>query len=539
MSGRPNCTNASGSVRGFYRVLQVVAICGALLFTMACDDNTQARPSLTRPEYTQRQPAARLEPPTRLIILISIDTLRPDHLGLYGHDRLTSPNLDLFSLEGTVFEDASSVAPWTLPAHASMLTGLYPLSHGLVEPTRRLPDTVPTLAGLLTEGGWNTGAIVNSTWLLRKNYEITRDFNQFVYVQENYEQVLPTRIITDKAIQWIDDARGSNLFLFLHYYDVHSDYTSLPKFEKLLVSPYSGKVDGTTWQLNVASMPDSYIESCQADYDEKRCRFGDGEGSHSVDTSVKKLVFEEADLKYLKELYDAGIRQFDAELGRLLRFLEYDGLMENAKVIITSDHGEEFSDHGRFYHVLTTYQEVLRVPLIVRGAGIAEGRRVPLPVSIVDLVPTILGWAGIPLSRDFEGEDLGPLFETQENEEAVLKLETRLQERFQYGEASGGIQWEKTAPGVMPTFSSVRQGRFKLVHQVGKSGDTEAALYDLSEDPGERIDISSQKSDVTAALRAEVEKRAALFQAEPSSENQIELDPDEANRLRALGYMVD
>ncbi|HIL79748.1 MAG TPA: hypothetical protein EYG54_00635 [Myxococcales bacterium] len=539
MSGRLSSTNASASARGLYRVLQRIVVFGALLFPIACDDDTPTRPSLARPEYTQQQPATHPEPPTRLIILISIDTLRADHLGLYGYDRLTSPNLDLFALEGTVFEDASSVAPWTLPAHASMLTGLYPLSHGLVEPTRRLPDTVPTLAGLLTEGGWNTGAIVNSTWLLRKNFEITRDFDQFVYVQEDYEQVLPTRIITDKAIQWIDDARGSKFFLFLHYYDVHSDYTSLPKFEKLFVSPYSGKVDGTTWQLNVASMPDSYIESCQTDYDEKRCRFGDGEGSHSVDTSVEKLVFKQADLKHLKELYDAGIRQFDTELGRLLRFLEYGGLMKNAKVIITSDHGEEFSDHGRFYHVLTTYQEALRVPMIVRGAGIAEGRRVPLPVSIVDLVPTILGWAGIPLPQDLEGEDLGPLFEARENKEAVLELETRLSERFQYGEASGGIQWEQTAPGVMPTFSSVRQGRFKVVHQVNNPGDTETALYDLSEDPGETIDISSQRSDVTAALRAEVEKRAALFQEEPSSENKIELDPDEASRLRALGYMVD
>lgn len=502
---------------------------------LGCGPETSLPPPSASPKTKVENPSETQTKP-QLIILISIDTLRADHMSLYGYDRLTSPNLDLFAREGTVFADASSVAPWTLPAHASMLTGLYPLRHGLIEPARKLPQEIPTLAGLLAEGGWHTAAVVNSAWLLKKNHEITRDFDEFFFIQESFAQVLPTKFVADKAIRWIEEAKNSKLFIFMHYYDIHSDYTSMPQYENLFVSDYEGQVDGTTWQLNLASMPDSHIKSCHEDFDEDRCGFGGGEDLHVVDSSVNKIALNEADIQHMKELYDAGIRQLDAEIGRFLRFLEEDGRLDHAMVVITSDHGEEFSEHGRFYHFLTTYQEVLRVPVIFRGLGIAAGKDISAPISTVDLAPTILGWAGISPPSEMEGADLGALLASKSNPEATQTLEARLAHRFQYGEASGGLQWEKVAPGEFPVFHSVRQGAYKLIHQ---SGAESPRLYDLNSDPGEQIDISSQEVSITKTLQAELQKRLTEFDEVKQLENQIEIDPEEADHLRALGYIIE
>jgi len=471
-----------------------------------------------------------------LIILISVDTLRADHLSLYGYPRMTSPNLDLFALGGAVFEDASSVAPWTLPAHASMLTGLYPLTHGVTEPERKLPKDIPTLAKLLGDHGWRTAAAVNSAWLLRKTHELGREFDNFFYVEETFSQIFPTQKITDRAMRWIEEGEASSLFLFLHYYDVHSDYKSLPKFEKLFVAPYEGEIDGTTWQLNVASFPDSYVENCHTDFDKERCRFGAGESAHYIDDSVTKPIFTTRDLHHLEALYDAGIRQMDAELGRLFRYLESEDLFDVAKVIVTSDHGEELSDHGSFYHLMTTYQEVLRVPLIVRGTGIPPGRVIAAPVSIVDLAPTILGWAGIEPPPELEGLDLGPLLQPKQDEQETKILDERLDSRFQHAEASGGLQWRKRAKGLMPIFSSIRRGKFKLIHQEDPD---HTALYDLESDPKELIDISAKERRVAETLFAEMRRRQAEFGQDSLPENRIELEPEDAERLRALGYIID
>ncbi len=474
-------------------------------------------------------------PEPKLIVVISIDTLRPDHLGLYGHSRFTSPMLDLFALKGTVFEDASSVAPWTLPAHASMLTGLYPLKHGVIDPDTRLGDEIPTLAKLLGDRGWRTAAAVNSSWILKKNHELARDFDLFHFVESVAYQRFPTRSITDRAIRWIRESDGSKIFVFMHYYDVHSDYFSLPKYENLFVTPYDGRVDGSTWQLNLASLPEAYIESCQTDADEKRCRFGWGPSSHLVDSSVRKFELGAMDVQHLEELYDAGIRQLDDELGRFFKFLEDTGLLEDARIVITSDHGEEFLEHGRAYHFETTYQEVLRVPLIFRGAGIPAGRRISSPVSIVDIVPTILSWAGLDVPPEIDGLDLTPLLGASLEGDESNTLQRLLNERYQYGEAAGGIIWVEKAEGMFPIFHSVRQGDYKLVYQSGGRG---TALYNLKLDPGELNDIARDEPLIAEALGEELKRRKAAFAADSRPENRIELDPKELEQLRALGYGV-
>jgi arylsulfatase A-like enzyme len=459
--------------------------------------------------------------------LVSIDTLRADHLGAYGHHRFTSPRIDAVAAEGTLFEDANATSPWTLPSHASMLTGLYPRRHGVATMKTGLPARVPTLARLLGDAGFTTAAVVNNLWLSRERYGLTRDFDEYLLVNTPEDHRTPNTWVTDEAIRWLQEYGDGKLFLFVHYYDVHSDYASLPEYEQLFVTPYDGPFTGNAWQLQVANFEDDYLALCARDFDPEKCRFGGPEGPRIVDGSVEKLVPDADDLRHLEELYDAGIRQLDTELGRLLGFLRDGGLAERTLLILTSDHGEEFGDHGRVDHFLTQYQEVLHVPLILRGPGVPASERIDVPVSLVDLVPTVLAMTGVEAPPDLDGLDLTPLLHGASAE--------AFRERLQYGEASGGLTYDAiVAPGIFPVYRSVRRGDYKLVYD---SKADHYALFDLARDPYEQHDLSAAEPERTAALIEVMRERYRDYTPEPAPENQVELSPEDLEQLRALGYV--
>jgi arylsulfatase A-like enzyme len=455
---------------------------------------------------------------------VSIDTLRADHLGVYGHERFTSPVMDALASEGVVFLDASATAPWTLPSHASMLTGLTPRTHGAVTPKTALDEDTPTLAGLLGDAGWETAAVVNSTWLKREIFGVTRDFQEYEWVEDLEAKRTPTTWVTDQAIQWIRSRGDRPLFVFAHYYDVHSDYASMPEYERLFVTPYDGPADGTAWQLLRANLEPSYIAHCRDHFDPKVCTVGQVGNTIVVDGDTEPTRFGPDDLRHLRELYDAGIRQMDTELGRLIAFLREASLLDETLLIVTSDHGEEFADHGRMDHYLTQYQEVLHVPLLVRGPGVPAGVRIDVPVSLVDIAPTVLAAAGVPAPPSLEGLDLAPLW--REGPDPAHA------ERFIYGQASGGLGWKPVLEGAFPIFESVRRGRYKLVYEENSD---HYALYDLETDPGEHTDLAASEADRVRALRAELERVRARGAARSPA---IELDPEEIDRLRALGYSL-
>lgn len=424
---------------------------------------------------------ARRPAPER-VILISIDTLRPDHLGAYGYRRPTSPVLDALAARGVLFEDASTPAPWTLPAHASLLAGLYPSRHGVKGHDRYLPAALPVLATQLARAGWSTAAVVNSH-NLGPRFGLDRGFQEFLYVEETAGQRAPTRQIVDQALEWLR-RRDRRLFLFLHSYDVHSDYASLPEHERAFVSPYSGPADGTTAQLMA---------------------FREG-----------KVALSAADAPHLTDLYDAGIRQMDAELGRLFDGLRADGLLDGALIVVSSDHGEEFFEHGGVLHGRTQFEEVARVPLIVAGPGVAAGRRVKEPVSLLDVMPTLLSLLGAPPPGAQDGEDLSPLLRGEPL--------PRLSGRALFGEADHN----NAEPDVK---RSVRRGAFKL-HLDRVTG--EIALYDLARDPGERQDVASGQAAVVAELRQRLDR---FLLVKPLASAPVTLSPEELEKLKSLGYV--
>jgi arylsulfatase A-like enzyme len=423
-------------------------------------------------------------PPPQLLLLISIDTLRPDHLGVYGYERPTSPTLDAVAAAGVVFEDVMSTSPWTLPSHASMLTGLYPSSSGVDSHGAELPGNLATLASWLSEQGFATGAVVNSLFVSER-HGFDRGFEDFFYVRESAAQREPSRLITDRARSWLEAPDERRRFLFLHYYDVHSDFVSTPESEAKFVGEYDGSVDGSTRQL-------------------LRVRVG-----------LSDLRLGPKDIAHLFDRYDAGIRQLDDELARLLRYLDESGWAERTLLVVTSDHGEEFGEHGSYLHGRTQYQEVLHVPLILRGPGVPAGVRIATPASLVDLVPTLLSTLGIPSPAGLDGIDLSVLWQRD-----VDGLELRLL----YSEAD-----HRNA--IPDATRSIRQGRFKLV--VDRATGTHA-LYDLERDRPELHDVASEHPKLTHRLLEQIEQRMGRRVEAPVA---APLDRNETKRLRSLGYL--
>jgi len=421
----------------------------------------------------------------RLVVLVSIDTLRADHLGLYGYERPTSPSLDALALESAVFEEATSSSPWTLPAHATLLTGLYPSRHGLTSHARYLSSDLTTLAQLFSQAGYRTAAVVNSH-NLGPEFGLDRGFQQYSYVEERVERREPSSEITDQGLEWIEDAGKSPLFLFLHYYDVHSDYASLPGYESEFLRPYEGIADGSTAQLA------AYREG--------------------------KVSLSPADAPNLIDRYDAGIRQMDAEIGRILDFLRERGFWERTLFVVTSDHGEEFFEHGGVLHGQTQYQEVLRVPLLVKGPGVPQGRRVRAPVSLVDVAPTVLTRAGIAVPEGLDGVDVARLW--SEGDRA-------LEARYLFSEADhNNVEHDITR--------AVRYKSFKLhFNRLSR----EYRLYDLSRDPAEQADVSDISAGQEQAF-ASLSERLDQFMAIEKVEAPVRsLSEEEIEKLRSLGYL--
>jgi arylsulfatase A-like enzyme len=421
------------------------------------------------------------EEPPRLVVLISIDTLRADHLGLYGYARLTSPFLDTLALESTVFDEAMSTSPWTLPAHASLLTGLYPSRHGLISHERYLDSSLSTLAQLFSNAGYRTAAVVNSH-NLSPVFGLDRGFQQYRYVEEVASRREPSSEITYQAMGWVREAGENRLFLFLHYYDVHSDYVSLPEHESEFLRLYEGIADGSTAQL----------------------------AAHREG----KVALSPTDAPNLIDRYDAGIRQMDREIGRFVEFLRERGLWERALFVLTSDHGEEFFEHGGVLHGQTQYQEVIRVPLLVRGPGVPGGGRVSTPVSLIDIAPTLLARAGIASPAGLDGFDVAPLWLESGN----------LEDRVLFSEADHN--------NVEPDITrAARAGRFKLhFNRLSR----EYRLYDLARDGAEQEDLSTEEEKAFAALAEELDR----FLANEREEAPVRtLSADEIEKLRSLGYL--
>ena len=434
------------------------------------------------------------------VLLVSIDTLRADHLGAYGYHRRTTPNLDTLAAEGVLFERAYTPSSWTLPAHATMLTGLYPAHHGVrfadvirflnSRSTDVLGAANVTLAEMLAAGGYSTAAFTSNRWL-----SSAFGFEQgFDLLESNDRQAAGP--LVDRAIAWLDSAGSAPFFLFLHLFDVHEYAAPDSYFRRFHPDDYSGQVAGREWK--------------------------------TMGNLWQRLSAD--DLTYIEGKYDGALSYVDSELGRLLAELRRLGRFHETLIVVTSDHGEEFLDHGATGHGQTLYEELLRVPLLLkppRGTG-RHQPRIESPAALVDLVPTILDYAGLPAGIVLDGVSLrrsilggpaearslhfGDVF--YQNRAAILDGDHKfIANRLPPLEP---FRWRRALSNLR-TFFKFEQDE----------------LYDLATDPEERHNLLSTRPELAARLRARL-----LDHQRTSRPGTVRtMDAETIEQLRALGYL--
>jgi hypothetical protein len=426
------------------------------------------------------------------VLLISIDTLRADHLSAYGYRRQTSPNLDRFAAESVLFEQNINTGGGTLPVHASMFTSLPPTVHGVwVDSHRRLGKEVTTLAEQMRAAGYQTRGYTGGGWV-RAIYGLAKGFDFFYDNGGDFKVELPM------LYSWLSSHRGGKFFVFLHTYDVHSGFGKLPYdhpgFNQRFTAGYDGTFDGCK-NGRCASTLLTYLN------DEVRLKKARG----------RDLVNPQ-DVEYIEGLYDGGIAYADAELGRLFERLRSLGLWQTTLIVLTADHGEEFLEHRLFLHH-QNYEEVAHIPLIIHFPNDAYGgRRIPELVSTLEVMPTILDAVGAPANPEMQGHSVLPLI-------------------------SGG---RAGRPEVYIAGSIEKLRTLSWSLMVGPNGPAE--LFDLVHDRRETSNVIQLHPEVAAALylRYQINRQHDLLSrraAPPTGpEALVKVSGAERARLTALGY---
>lgn len=432
------------------------------------------------------------DPPN--ILLISLDTLRPDHTTLYGYGRDTSPFLAEFARDGVVFESAFSQSPKTATSHMTLFTGLYPSVHGiknLSEENRRLSDEIPTLATLLAQAGYRTEAVAGGGNI---SGELGFDQGFDVYLDSSDARDLFQQ--ADGVFSRLAES-SEPFFVFLHTYEVHDPYVPESDFAQLYADPdYAGEIVSSEEQLIDVAGGREYWQQYNAYWSR-------------VDPTSS------ADAQHLRDLYDAEIRFTDELLAAFLQRLSDQGILENTIVVLLSDHGEEFFEHGGVLHS-TLYQEVLQVPLIwslPAELGVAPGQRIQQTVRLLDVKPTLLELVGLKIPTHLQGNSLLPLMRGEDQESRIVFSE-RIKDDKRF---------------------ALQVGQWKYIrHSRGEE------LYDLSRDPGEQIDVATQNEPLLRQLR---QRAGQLIQWNTGLAQELQhgeafgLDQETRDQLEALGYL--
>lgn len=417
-------------------------------------------------------------PPDRPdVVLVTIDTLRPDHLGAYGYAAGTSPRLDALAARSTLFENAVSQAPHTVPSVLQIMTSRF--SMGLM-----VPPEVPTLAELLKAQGYQTVAVVDNPHFeqQREANGLRRGFERFwrngvlarhSLAQQLYKTDTAADAITAQARRAVLARRpGQPLFLWVHYIDPHDPYmppfnAEMDQLSQWSRSPYTGDVRATPLYKQSADAP---------------------------------VELGEADRQHLVDLYDAEIRYVDRSVGELFDLLEQQRLFDEALVVFASDHGESLGERRIWTHGQSCWEPEIRIPLMVKAPGQREGRRRREAVQAVDIVPTVFDVLGLDASRlRLDGRSL---------------LKPHDQPAF--------VFWRD--------WHVVRTPEWKLVQREGL-----VTLYRIDRDPGEEQDLAAQNPEVVRSLlRARDEKLRGLG---ATSEELAAQSARNVEALRALGYL--
>ncbi len=389
------------------------------------------------------------------LVFITIDTLRADHLGCYGYRQIKTPNIDALAGESTRFEHAFTPVPVTLPAHTAIFTGTYPMRSGMHDfAANKLSPDQPTLASVLQQHGYATGAVIGSAVLdsrfgLNRGFDFYYDHFDFSRLDEANLDAMerPGDQVTNVALDWLGKRGSKPFFLWVHLYDPHYPYHPPEPFAA----------------------------------------------------------------EYKNKPYDGEIAFADAQVGRLTAYLKSNGLYRNTMVVLTGDHGESLGEHGEQTHGFFIYNATLHVPVIVHVPGQGAAKTSSEPVSLVDLMPTVLHAMNLESPADVQGNNM-----------------------VGTGSPSAdGVYSESFLPRLHFNWSELRGIENTRYHFIDSP---RPELYDLSKDAGETQNLIASKNAVSQEMRAKLQGVIQQYSAGQELAQKTGLDPVLMERLKSLGY---
>jgi len=416
------------------------------------------------------------------VVVVSIDTLRADHLSCYGYHRPTTPRIDGLAAEGVRFDRAITPSPWTLPAHISLLTSLTPSAHKVTQVNNILSGSVILLQEKFAEAGYRTFGVV-SNFLLSPVYGYDAGFEEYSFLP-----MADAHHVVEKAREFLGRHGREPFFLFVHLFDPHWPYR-------------------VSRENRVFGDPDS-------PYAERRWK-------NMYSFVADAMNMPEDRFRYYVDQYDNEIRFADDRIGRLFDELKSMGILDRTAVFVTADHGEEWKEHGFIGHSINLWEEVTRVPLVIRMPGAFEGGRMETePASILDVYPTACDLAGIDVDEKIMGRSLTA---ADPDASSLMLSETAVGGPRHYAIWSGNLKYHSE--------SEVKYGDFRF--------NRSPLLFDLAADPGEVRDLLLEDPSAAQPLRKALESYISLMQAESigGSSEKFEMDPEMRDRLRSLGYL--
>ncbi len=442
------------------------------------------------------------------VVLVVVDALRGGHLTASRNGAALMPKAHALARQSVWYTNAHSQESWTMPSMASIFTSLYPESHGVqyqrlkepgkdLEPhIRGLPGDLKTMAAHFKDAGYFTVGIQTNPHL--------QDFSGFAAGFDRYEFYYGAHgeRVTAEAIRNVSEA-PEPYFLYVHYFDTHAPYVAHPPYGRT----FGPAPEIAPWEQQLI---DSYLDYYD-DLVEYEC---------GMLAKEEFKRFSEAGRAHIRYLYDAEAAYADAQVAHLFHLLTFLGKLDDKDVLIlTADHGEELWEHGSVGHRRTVYQELLHIPLVFRLPGVAP-RKLDAPVESIDILPTLAAFLGFPADPGWQGRNLLPLLEAETTEARPV-----------FAQAHGSMPWLRLHWNTV-----ILDGRKLIVDDTRG----EAALYDLSADPGETRNMAEEAGQLVSKLRALLEQHHTANRAHPSYDAAGEAKPlpeDIVEKLRALGYV--